>query len=434
MDIKVKIKLSEDDYYTLDATADGLIKGFSLKQELDSDISTLIAPTSANELKIQCVNKGGIFTASNTTSPLYKKLKDGVELLVFDGNTRIGTFYLVDYDAPTSSLSSTCSIRAVDRLQSVLNRSVDIEQIHNDLTMMEYLTMVFQAVGFSLEDIVIDEDLDNLHLNYTTINGKKLSEILADCMIASDSYCYISRTNKVIVKQRDIRGVAVKHFHGGNITKIDIPKGMLSQANTLKVGYIATSLSEVGKLLDLKGVKVEQGTTEISNYTLDKDNVYEIDNVKVSSTDGVRAEEVSCTQSTVSMSLYCTGLEDEVDLEVYGKTIQKSEAFVKKQDEVRVQEVGEKTIEVKSGLIQDKVYADNLLATLWQRVQEQIPYVVVNTKTSGFEFDLCYIVDVIEPNRVKIDYLGYIHSLSWVWHGGNSLSVEVGIKKTESEV
>ena len=38
---------------------------------------------------------------------------------------------------------------------------------------------------------------------------------------------------------------------------------------------------------------------------------------------------------------------------------------------------------------------------------------------------------MIEPTRARIDYLGYIHSLNWTWHGGNALSVEVGIKKTE---
>lgn len=433
MDLKVKIRIGEDDYFTLDATEQGLIKSFSLKQELDSDISTLIAPTSANELKLTCINAQGIFTASNTSSPLYNKLVDGTELLVFDNNTRIGTFYLTDYQSPTSSSTSTTSLRAVDRLQSVLNRSVDIEQIHNDLTMKDYLILVFQAVGFSLEDIVIDEDLEGIVLNYTVINGKKLSEILADCMIAADSYCYISRTNKVIIKQRDIRGVAVKHFNGGNITKIDIPKSMLNTANTLKVGYIATKLSEVEKILDLKNVEVKQGITEINNYKTEKDNLYELDNVKVSSNSGVYAEDVSCTQSTVSMSLN-SSVEEEVDIEVYGKTIQKSEAFVKQQDEVRVHEVGEKSIEVKSGLIQDKTYADGLLTTLWQRVQEPIPYITVSTKTQSFEFDLCYIVDVIEPIRAKINYLGYIHSLNWTWHGGNALSVEVGIKKTESEV
>lgn len=434
MDLKVKIKLDDTPtFYTLDATEQGLIKSFTLKQELDSDITTLIAPISANELKLTCINANGIFTASNTTSPLYGKLQDGVELQVYDNTTRIGTLYLTDYQSPTSSLTSTTSLRAVDRLQNVLNRPVDIEQIHNDLTMTEYLTLVFQSVGFALEDIVIDTALSEILLNYTVINGKKLSEILADCMIAADSYCYISRTNKVIVKKRAITGVAVKHFTGGNITKIDIPKSMLQQANTLKVGYIATKLSEVGKLLDLKGVKVEQGITNIDNYKTEKDNLFELDNIKILSSSGVYAEEVSCTQSTVSMSLSSTAIE-EVDIEVYGKTVEKVESFVKQQDTARVQEVGEKSIEVKSGLIQDKTYADSLLNTLWQRVQEPIPYITISTKVQGFEFDLCYIVDAIEPTRAKIDYLGYIHSLIWTWYGGNALSVEVGIKKAESGV
>lgn len=430
MDLKVKIKTGDNEFFTLDASEQGLIKSFSLKRELDSDISAIIASASANELKLTCVNANGIFTASNTTSPLYEKLVDGTEFILVENGIETDKYYLVDYKAPTSVLTANCSLRAVDRLQSVLNKPVDIEQIHNDLTMKAYLTMVFQAVGFNPLDIVIDVELDNIVLNYTVINGKKLSEILSDCMIAADSYCFISRTNKVIIRPRDIRGVVVKHFNGSNIINVDPPMSMLSTANTLKVGYIATKLSDVEKLLDVKGVSVAQGITQINNYKTDKDNLYEIDNIKISSVSSVYVEETSCTQSTISMSLNSIAVE-EVDIEVYGKTISKTEAFVKQQDVNKVIEAGEKSISVKSNLIQDKIYADRLLDKLWQRVQESIPYLIVKTKTNSFEYDLCDIVDVIEPVRARIDYLGYIHSLEWTWHGGDALSLTTGIKKSK---
>jgi hypothetical protein len=428
MDLKVKIKIDDTPtYFTLDQTEQGLLKSFTLKQELDSDISKLIAPISSNELKLTCVNFQGIFNASNTSSPLYQKLKDGTELLVYDGNVRIGTFYIIDYDAPTSSISSTCSIRAVDRLQNILNTNVEVEQIYSNMSMKAYLTQVFEKVGFISEDIVIDDDLYNLTLNYTLINGKKLGELLADCMIAADCYCYISRTNKVIVKSRSISGVAVKHFTGGNINSVNIPKSLLNQSNTLKVGYVTTSKSEVEKLVELSGVSVGVGTTVLEDYKTEENNIYEIDNVKISSTSGVKIEEISATQATISMSLSSI-IEETVDIVVYGKTVKKTEAFVKQQDYMRVYTEGEKGVEVKSVLLQDKDLANSLLSKLWTRLQAEIPYLTISTKTTSLEYDLCYIVDVIEPIRTKLNYLGYIHSLTYKWNGGNSVSVDLGIK------
>lgn len=430
MDLKVKIKLNDiPEYFILDQTEQGLLKSFTIKQELDSDISKLIAPISSNELKLTCANFQGIFNASNTSSPLYNILKDGTELQVYDDNTRIGTYYVVDYDAPTSSLSSTCSIRAVDRLQNVLNTNVEVEQIYSNMSMKVYLTQVFLKVGFIAEDIVIDDDLYNLTLNYTLINGKKLGELLADCMIAADCYCYISRTNKVIVKSRSISGVAVKHFTGSNIKSVNIPKSLLNQSNTLKVGYVTTSKSEVEKLVSLQGIRAEAGVTELEDYRTEENNIYEIDNVRISSTTGVKVEQISATQATISLSVYNSSpYADEVDIEVWGKTIKKTDAFVKQQDYMRVYTEGEKGVEVKSVLLQDKDLANSLLSKLWTRLQAEIPYLTISTKTTSLEYDLCYIVDVIEPIRTKLNYLGYIHSLTYKWNGGNSVSVDLGIK------
>lgn len=445
--IKIDIKVDKDLTYTF-LEEENLIEGFSLKRQMDDDITSLTGAVECAEINCTLNN---LYNDFNITSPLYQyyRLKNGLEVKVYsvaEKTNELFTGYIVDFSAPTSSEEQNCNIRAVDRLQMLLNKdtstNIDI-QIEKDITLFDYILLLFGAYGVLSDEIEIDANLKNIILDYSLLNGNKLSEQLNDICKSTDAYIYVNRNGKIIVKSKSITGTPIKTFtrtdNENYLTSTEYGKSLFHSYNSLKVGYVAAKVSEVKEVLSINGIGVPAGETYSVTFDLDSGNLYELDNIKLTSTSNTSITDISATSSTITISLYNPieeyededgdenkdGTEDDiVDIKVYGKTVETADAFIVKS--LPSEEIDQE-FEVSSVLIQQKSYADDLATKLYNRAVKSIPYIKASVEVQDFSVDLGYIVR-IEDSEAKISYDGYIHSIDVEYDGQGYSYFDLGIK------
>lgn len=438
--IKVEIKVDETLTYTF-IEEEGLIEGFSLSRAMDSDISALSANVICGEVNLQFSNLFNEFNVMVDSSP-YALLKNGQELKVYsvseNGTYTLFTGYIVDFTAPTSTDTQSCNVRAVDRLHALLNSDMtmnDSLQVEKTQTFFEYITRLFGAYGVLGDDLEIDEDLRQIILDFSLLAGKSLAEQLNEICKATDSYIYVNRVGRVIVKCKSVTGVSVKTYSRNDpnnyLTTTEYGYSLFSSYNTLKVGYVAAKVSEVQSLLAIGGQAVQSGDNEFNNFDLGITNLYELDNIKVISTSDTILSSLSATASTISFILNNpTDNEDIVDIEVFGKTVETADAYVVKVVET---EQTEQSLEVKSLLVQSKVYAEGLADKLYIRASEPIPYIKAEVEIKDFPVDLGYII-TISDTEAELEYVGYIHSIDIEYDGQGYSYFTLGVKRLYQEV
>jgi hypothetical protein len=438
--IKVEIKVDDALTYTF-MEEDGLIEGFDMRRSMDDDISALSANVIAGEVNLTFSNLFNEFNILVNSSP-FAQLKNGQELKVYsvseNGTYTLFTGNIVDFVAPTSTDTQSCNVRAVDRLHALLNSDMtmnDSLQVEKTQTFFEYITRLFAAYGVVGEDLEIDEDLRQIILDFSLLAGKSLAEQLNEICKATDSYIYVNRVGRVIVKCKSVTGVSVKTYTredpNNYLTTTEYGYSLFSSYNSLKVGYVAAKVSEVKSLLVIGEQAVQSGDNVFNNFDLGVTNLYELDSLKIISASDTILSSLSATASSISFTLTNPTTEDDiVDIEVFGRTVDTADAYVVKSVET---EQTEHSLEVKSLLVQSKAYAEGLAEKLYIRASEPIPYIKAEVEIKDFPVDLGYIV-TISDSEAEIDYIGYIHSIDVEYDGQGYSYFTLGVKRLYQEV
>lgn len=430
--LRITIKIDNTPTYYNFLEQDNAVEGVALNRAMSADVASLCAEVQSGEVNIQFSNLYNEFNPLVSTAP-YKDLKNGQEVKVYSVvdtiDTTIFTGYIVDFKAPTSSSTQSCTIRAVDRLQMLLNadlKSIDL-QVEKGITLAEYFSIIFRAYGLSQGEYEIDDALMNIRLNYSLVIGKKLSEQFAEICKAVDCYIYCNRVGRIIVRTAAISGIPVKTYKRDDYTNYLVNSeygySLFNSYNSLKVGYVSAQLSDVKEILKIEQQEVKAGTTTLENIELGINNLYELDTLKISSASNVKATNISATSSTVSITLYNPSSQTPISLILYGKTVETTNAFITRALNSELQQ----SLEISSILLQDKASAEKLADRLYNRAKEKIPFIKADVEGLDFPIDLGYIVRVIDSD-VNLEYEGYVHSIDIEYDGGGYCLMSLGIK------
>lgn len=436
--LRIQIKVDDTPTYYNFLETDSAIEGVALNRALNSDVASLVAEVECGEVNIEFSNLFGEFNPQDENAP-YKDLKNGLEVKVFNVveeiDTTIFTGYIVDFAAPTSSETQSCTVRAVDKLQMLLNadlRSIDL-QVEKGITLAEYFSAIFEAYGLTSEEYEIDEDLMEVTLNYSLVVGKKLSEQFYEICKAVDCYIYCNRVGRIVVRTTAITGIPVKTYtrqdQENYLVNTEYGYSLFNSYNSLKVGYVAAQLSEVKEILKLEQQEIPAGESTLENLELGIANLYELDTLKITSSANVRAINVSATSSTITITLNNPSHETTtISLIVYGKTIETTNAFITRTLNSELNQ----SLEVSSILLQDKASAEQLAERLYNRTRIEMPFIKADIEFIDFPIDLGYIVRIVDSD-VGLTYEGYVHSIDLEYDGGGYSIVSLGIKALYEE-
>lgn len=417
------------DFYLSDSTifhmtSNDYLCDIQFNKSLDNDLRALIGKVKANTLLIGLNNISSTFSLTNDTSPLYQKIGKGTKAVLKDGVKVKGTFYIIDYDAPEEETKAI--IKVVDQLYYILNQTVRELEISREKSVKDFIKEVLISQGIAEEKIIVDESLTGT-LNYSIASGQKVSEVLNEFCLATDTYIYMDANENVVIRSRKISGSAEETLtHTENLYELAIGKSYKSSYNTLILGYGRTSISAVNELLKLQEEVVSgQEIRQLNNNIVEKP-IYDIDHFKI--TEEFELIDFNCSQKEINISIQNTSLEDlPCEIVIHGRNLEIVESYVERQD-IGVSDRNE--LKLESKLIQDKSTADSVATTLYNRMNVVIPNIQVSIMPNDFNIDLCKIIRILTD---KIDFTGYVHSFEYVISEGE-VDLKIGLKEIEEVV
>jgi hypothetical protein len=428
------LKLTFKNDTTVNLTATNRLVGFSMLLEMDNSGEWFKGSISANELNFGLENTDSQFMNTNSLSPYVGLLEENVKVEVFEGLVRLGTFYIKEWITPNTSAKKVASVRAVDRLQSVINSPVDLLGMNSNIMLKDYIKKIFLNLGFLESDLLIDQSLTQM-LNYTVIGGTKLSNVLNDISLSGDCYFYMNKDDKLVVISKVVTGIPTRTITdtaevGIKATLYDVTpsKSMMASANLLNLGYTNLTLSPVKQLASIRDYMSKVGISKTDPFKVENGNMYEVDHVRVESEFDVEVTDVTPTQNTFVLDINNPHtVPVSTDITLFGKTIDLINTYIERQDDLLVQKYGRKEMKLECKLIQDMESASALADKLWTRINIPVPYLVGRLHEPNFNYNLGEISEV-KALTVNLSFIGYIHSLKYNWAGGEAVRIEIGIK------
>lgn len=418
--ISVDFHLLDGSIFT--AYAYDYLTDLQLNKSLDNSLNSLIGKVSTNTLLLGLNNLFSTFSLTNTTSPLYNKIGKGTKVVLRDTGVVKGTFYITEYDAKEEEVKAT--VKAVDKLYYILNQTVKELEVSKDVDVKDFIRQVLTGQGISEEKIVIDENIQGV-LNYAMSQGVKVSEVLNEFCLATDSYIYVDNNENIVVKSRKITGVVQGILtQDADLYELAVSKSFRNSYNTLILGYSRAKVSEVKELLSLSEEVVNLAETLILANNKVDGLVYDIDHIQLQ---GGKYDlvDLSCTQEGISLSVKNVGVEPtSLDVTVQGRGIELVDSYVEKQG-VGVTERAELTLQSK--LIQDRGTADSIATTLYNRLNLDIPSLQCSIMPDDFSIELCQIIKVLTD---KLSFVGYIHSFEYTISEGE-VELIINLKSVE---
>lgn len=432
--LKIRVFVDDSNSYTF-LESEGLIEAFSMDKGMGAEISAPVSPVTAGEVNLQFSNLFSEFNITNTDS-VYSNLKNGQKIIISnfiseEEEKDLFTGYIVDFDAPTSSQTQSCMMRAVDPLQRVLSTPVVTSdlQVERDLTIPTYLGILFAACGLGETGFEIDGALSERVLDFSLLSGSTVGDQLNEICVAGDCYIYCDGTGVVKVVSKEIKGESEYTFSRTDndyyLTSSTYGLSLAASYKSLKIAYKAPKLSEV-KLLYSGNIICPEGEFTLNPVLFETSNVYEIDSIKLKlpSDSNVRITSFSATPSSITLSVNNPSTELEVPIEVFGKVVETADTFAVR--DLGAEEV-DQTLEIASILLQKQSDAEWVAERVYKRAMKKVPFITATVEVSDFPVTLGTVVTVNDSD-VSLLYTGYVYSIDLDYDGGGYAFYTLGIK------
>ena len=233
---------------------------FDILEELGNDSeSNPVGDVSANELDIKLFNSNGMFSPSNTSSPYYGYMKEGVKVVVKvraseeSAWDELGTFYVKDWYAEVTGLQAT--VTCYDKIYSVTKAQVPALPITNDTTYVDAFRAFLNGVGVSHN---IDTNLPG-RMSWWYVMSKS-QDTLKKLAGACSAAVFCDRHDNVkVLNASAVKGVQHILTDADQIISASIKQSINKEYNGLDISISNAQLSDTTSLLDIKEYSVVPG-------------------------------------------------------------------------------------------------------------------------------------------------------------------------------
>lgn len=183
-----------------------------LDEETMDDSGIPVGSVTSNTLSFSISNEHRWYTPTNTNSPLYGLLQQGLRVTSYIG-TRLkretpgqleeyeflpwGTFYITEWDPNSDRLD--VMFNAFDRVQQMAETEIPIVRARPDVKIGEMYEVLFEAVGLSPDEYFIDPNLYNQSLVIGWTPPGTFRDACAEMTKASNCNLFVDRLNKINV-------------------------------------------------------------------------------------------------------------------------------------------------------------------------------------------------------------------------------------------
>lgn len=355
------------------------IVDLEILEELIAEGSAQLGSVIANECALTLRNDHRWFTPVNNESPLAGLLKPkrliepylGVEI----ASNRyefipMGKFRSTDWNAPSSGVE--VSLTGYDRMIELNEMEIPLIPVIKNVTIKDLFTTLFQKIGLSPTEYLIDQSLTQ-PIPIGWIPNGKVRDALPVLAEAGNCTVTIDRYDRIIVRsnfQNVNKPTEAKFTDNDHIIEIDNPQRLLDIYTHVKVSYKIPSLKNVQEILTIQDLSLPPGRTDLKNLQFQEAPVAIVTSVQLleSTKCSVIGFKYGAWGMDISLQNNSNSLET-VQLIVYGKPINLiSSSQIVSNHEILMDGVTEKYYEIDNPLIQSqnvaKVYSRAILEYL----------------------------------------------------------------------
>jgi hypothetical protein len=346
-----------------------------LLEEARAESDNPLGLVSSNEITISFRNDDRAFTPTNPASPYYGKLRPNVLVKPYLGVETspgvfewvpLGVFRTGDWSAPSDSVEAT--ITCYDKLYEIGNKDVPMLPAVAETTIYGLFGLLFQALGLSSSDYLIDPSL-NQPVRIGWLPKGKVKDALQTLAVAGNCSVMVDRYGIIRVRSNFVSGSPVAVLTDNDqIISAENPQKYLDTYNVVKVNYKSPYLKPLDSLLKIDSLTVPNGGITLQNIEFSSSPVVVVDQVKIIGAKNSAITSMQYGAWAITIEIANPGPDETVSLEVTGRAAGMINSAYTAKDDASVALWGEKKLEIDNVLIQDlnatKTYADMLLNLL----------------------------------------------------------------------
>lgn len=261
--LKIKLIFSNGITHELTGSLDGSdtskIISLDVNESITKNTGAVYGGVSVSRIRLTLSNMDGIYTPSNSSSPVYGKMDTSAKVEVYSDDKLYGVYYISEWGSGLTYTGYTkVNIVACDKLGSILHKTIPHIGIDERCTFKSLISKLLGSCDFTAVVPALD---DTIILEYSSLKGKTIGEALDTICQGMGGYIWEDGNGTVYAYD-------ISHFSelipkmilsgSKNVVSCEA-NGEIYRANTLGVNYVDAKKSETLKLFEVESLSLPQG-------------------------------------------------------------------------------------------------------------------------------------------------------------------------------
>ena len=390
----------------LEITRDNyLISSSALEEAHSRSGSVPFGGVTSNELSLELLNEGGIFSPTNNKSPYYGLMKKGIKIELFirpvveseneDEQYEwdpLGVYYITDWQAKVTGLIAT--ITANDKLYKAFSKDLTALPISRNKTQKEFYEYIFDNLGLQGD---IDKTLNTL-IRYAYID-RSTKELLSMLNMSALADCFCKHDGTLKVQHlTNIPALRATITDNDQVLSVKIEQSLDYDYDGVNLVYNLPQESNVQCVLSLKDMIIPRGISKRNNVSLTGTPLLKL---CYSILSGVKAHISSIEATPVSVNFSIDNPEIETEdctVDIYGTLLVNNEITLGKEVE--------NCLVINNLYIQESTYADIVYNHLNAYIRNLLPILELEVRGNP-KLELGDVIQV-DSDKYNLHYKGLL--------------------------
>ena len=390
----------------LEITRDNYLVTSSVLEEAHAQSgSAPFGGVTSNELSLELLNEGGIFSPTNNKSPYYGLMKKGIKIELFirpvveseneDEQYEwdpLGVYYITDWQAKVTGLIAT--ITANDKLYKAFSKDLTALPISRNKTQKEFYEYIFDNLGLQGD---IDKTLNTL-IRYAYID-RSTKELLSMLNMSALADCFCKHDGTLKVQHlTNIPALRATITDNDQVLSVKIEQSLDYDYDGVNLVYNLPQESNVQCVLSLKDMIIPKGISKRNNVSLTGTPLLKL---CYSILSGVKAHISSIEATPVSVNFSIDNPEVETEdctIDIYGTLLVNNEITLGKEVE--------NCLVINNLYIQESAYANIVYNYLNAYIRNLLPILKLEVRGNP-KLELGDVIQV-DSDKYNLHYKGLL--------------------------
>lgn len=257
-----------------DNTTDNILEAIHIVENESNNNGNPLGVMSSNSINFSIYDARGVLIQSNTSSPYYGYMRNGVLCLVeWRDNSGVyhplGTYYTNSWNTTREDGGyKTIELSAQDKLNYIGNLNIPELPAFASIQIRELIRSIFIAIGLSESDYIIDETL-NLELTFSIARGAKLRDTLNNIAQALIARITINRLGVIEVKPAfPTQPADIDELDSEYIISESLAQNQYTNYSAVQLSYYELGIQNSVTLATVNDIVVVPGENSFDNIKL----------------------------------------------------------------------------------------------------------------------------------------------------------------------